>query len=186
MRVGLIILAVTSAASALPVPVSTDLDLGYDVSDTDDWFLDPGSDLFTSGLASDNSGTFLVDSNEPLLLAGTPKVSGFDQSWTDPRDSSWTGVARPSAQNDGSYQTPEEKFIQGEKGEDYAGDYNRQPPPTVTTEVGAPTSFELSPGQADAITDGAAWVINGLSKVGAPIKALNDAVGDLVPSVPGS
>jgi hypothetical protein len=185
MRVAYIILTAISAASAIPVPVQTNFDLGYD-----DLFLDPGSDESPSDLASVDSTTSLFDSNDPLLIAGnskgkssdTPPVDPVqdDVSWTDPKDESWTGANRPSSHSDGSYQHPANGPTDSEKG----GDSRR--PSTITTEMGAPTNLEISPDQADAIintvSDGASWVIEGLSTLGAPIKALGEGLGEWVPS----
>lgn len=188
MRDLFIILTIISAASALPLPSAQD-DL----------------DLFSFGSGLDSYDIGFDDSSPPYLLAGsdtgntdqTPPAiqpptgsteipAGFDPDvfdipWSIP-DGSWTGTNRPSRQPDGSMQTPEDKFIQGERGEDYLGDYDR----TINPDVGGPTSFELSPDQTATLLTVGTVVVNGVTwlynAVTGTISTVGNAFNGFIPA----
>ena len=189
MRDLFFILTAISIATAAPL-LSPRLDLFTD-SGSDSLFsgsdLSSGSDLFTSTLD---------DSPQPLLLAGASDPGtttntltyppGYDPTqWNDVPwsvgggDSSWTGVDRPSRQPDGSLQTPEDKFIQGEKGQDYEANYGT---PTVSPDVGGPTSFDLSPDQVNQLISVGVLVVGGVTWVyDATTKMINSLGGNWIP-----
>ena len=169
MRDLFVILTILSAASAFPLPSAED-DLDFFSSDSG---LDSGFDSYSIGLDDSSQSYLLAGSdigNTDQTLPGTQPPIGsteipagfdpnvFDVPWSIP-DGSWTGVNRPSRQPDGSLQTPEDKFIQGERGEDYEGNYGI----TVNPDVSGPTSFELSPDQTDTLLKVGSVVVGGVT-----------------------
>lgn len=170
MRDLFIILTIIAAASAFPLPSAqydmfseSGVDAGYDSygfipDDSSQSFLLAGSDT-----GNTNEGDITPSTTPPQ---GSPQLpAGFDPEvfdgipWSIP-DGSWTGSNRPSHHADGQYITPEEKFRQGEKGEDYEGNYGG-----INPDIGGPTSFELSPEDTAKLIEAGSLVVGGITWV---------------------
>lgn len=159
------LVTVISLASALPVPSPQ-----YDDLFSDSGFSDSGYDISSTTSLGD---PFLVASEPGVpgtpAKGGTAKTipEGYDSSvWNDypwytgsDNDASWTSPDRPSRQGDGSMQSPEDKFIEGETGADYEGNYG------IIPDANGPTNFALSPDQVTAIMGAGTLVVGGVTRV---------------------
>lgn len=190
MRDLFIILTIISVARSLPLPIALgDLDL-FSPNLGSDSGLDSGLDsLFDPGLDSYSIG--LDDSSQPLFLASsgtettgstpenpptTPKSAPITEGWsvTPPGgDTSWTGRDRQGSSGDWpvTIPAPPSRFT------------------TINSDVNGPTSFELSPDQAEALIEAGVLAVGGVTwlynSVTGTISKLGDSIGGWMPSIPG-
>jgi hypothetical protein len=156
-------------------PYTNDLLLGYDESYADDLVFGSEADLTTD----DSSPAYLVAGSPGKDIPDIPDIpeEDFWGPWTIPRGRG-TDIDRPTDHGNGEYITPEEKFIQDMTGKPF-GPPEKEP---INPDPNSPPTFEIDPEQADAIVNGAMFLLNGVTW---GIGAVKSTLDDLVPAPAG-